>query len=851
MKKLILICSAIFTNYVLFGQVSIAVTPPTGCFGSTYQLNANLTGPLGTESYTFDTIPYAPEVYAGTNVYLSDDAVTGPLPIGFTFCFLGQNYTQFYIGSNGWISFSGGQSTAYTSATIPNTSAAVPKNAIMGPWQDWHPGIGGQIMYQTIGVAPNRKLVVSWQAVPMFQCTTTLGTFQIVLNETTSIIENHLTNKPNCLSWAGGTATQGVHNISGTLAFVAPGRNSSQWVTTNESTRFVPSGVVWLQGGNIIGYGDSIQVAPTDTTVYTCQVSLCDGTVYSDQVTLYAPTTAVVTSTPPTCSYSTNGSLTVKVDGVINQTDYTYQWNDPNLQATAVATNLHGGTYQVVMTGPGSCADTLTGIVVPPTPVIGFISPHPACDTTASGSVAVSGSGGAGNYQYSFNGGTSFSVNNGKTGLLPGSYTVIIRDQNGCDTTMTFVIQSVASPQIGSISTINPSCLSSDGEIDITMIGATAGLMYSVDGGTTFQSTPSFPNLGVGSYLVVVQNPQGCFVDTLVVLINPNSPVFDAVNITNPSCGMTDGTITINLSGGTTPYSYSINNGVTYQPSNIFTGLAGGTYQISVKDASGCVSTKTIYIVPGTKPTIMLVQAVQPPCKGDSGCISINAFGGIAPLTYSFDNGITFSADSSKCGLLPGMYNLVVKGANGCTVSYQKAIVAQDSVIANFTLNPTTGQSPLNVDFTNTSINASNYTWSFGDGDSSLLTDPSHVFDPKGDYTVILTATHGNCVDTMSVVIHVESDSYIFVPNFFSPNNDGQNDFFQLVSYQGISSLTCIITNQWGNVMAQYNTPDFAWDGNNQAGTPASDGVYFYHIVAQGLDGQQYNLQGFLHLQGH
>ncbi len=851
MKKLILIFTTLFSAFSLFGQVTIAVTPPAGCFGSTYGLNANLTGPMGTESYTFETYPYAPEVYAGTNVYLSDDAVTPALPIGFTVCFLGQNYTQFYIGSNGWISFSPGQSTSYTSAAIPNTSAAVPKNAIMGPWQDWHPGIGGQIKYQTIGVAPNRKLVVSWIAVPMFSCTSTLGTFQIVINETTSIIENHLTNKPNCLAWANGTATQGVHNIAGTLAFVAPGRNSSQWTTTNESTRFVPSGVVWLQGASIIGYGDSIQVTPTVTTTYTCQVSLCDGTVYTDQVTLSPPNLAAVISTPPTCANSSNGSLTVLVGGVINLTNYTYQWNDPNSQTGPTASNLAGGTYQVVITGPGPCAETLTGIVVTPSPVAGTISTQPACDMTGSGSVAVLGSGGVGNYQYSFDGGLTFSTNNSVAGLFPGSYSVIIRDQNGCVITMTYTIQSVASPQIGSVTKIDPSCLASDGQINVTMIGATFGLMYSIDGGLTFQSSGLFPNLGVGSYLVVIQNTEGCSVDSLVVLINPNSPVIDAVNDMDPACGMTDGSISINLSGGTMPYSYSIDNGVTYQSTNTFNGLAGGVYNISVKDGSGCISTTTSYLVPSTLPAIALVQSVQPPCLGDLGCITISAIGGIAPLTYSFDNGTNFSSDTSKCGLLPGIYNLIVKGANGCTVSYQETIAAQDSVIANFNFNPTTGESPLLVDFTNTSINGTNYVWSFGDGDSSLTTDPSHVFDPKGEYTVILTVSNGNCTDTMSVVIYVKSDSHIFVPNFFSPNGDGTNDFFQLISYQGISSLTCVITNSWGNLMAEFNTPNFAWDGTNQSGVPANDGVYYYHIIAQGVDGQEHNLQGFFHLHGH
>ena len=159
----------------------------------------------GTTSYTFEEIDYAPETYAGTSISLSDDSYGGPYSIGFTFCFLGNEYTQFYIGSNGWLSFGGpgALSTTYTSASIPSTAAGVPKNCIMGPWQDWHPGLcGGCIKYQTIGTAPNRKLVLSFDNVPMFSCTTTYGKFQIVLYETTNIVENHITNKDFC-GWAG------------------------------------------------------------------------------------------------------------------------------------------------------------------------------------------------------------------------------------------------------------------------------------------------------------------------------------------------------------------------------------------------------------------------------------------------------------------------------------------------------------------------------------------------------------------------------------------------------------------------------------------------------------------------
>ena len=193
--------------------------------------------------YTVGSIPYNWVAPAGTPVVMTDDAVTGALPIGFTFCFGGVNYTNFYIGSNGWVGFTAAQPTTFTSAPIPNVAVNYPKNCIMGPWQDWHPGVvgGPYITYQTLGIAPNRTLVVTWNNCPMFSCTTTLGSFQIILYETSNQIDNNLKNKPNCLAWAGGTAVQGLHDITGTVAVTVAGRNSTQWTAITESWRYTPT----------------------------------------------------------------------------------------------------------------------------------------------------------------------------------------------------------------------------------------------------------------------------------------------------------------------------------------------------------------------------------------------------------------------------------------------------------------------------------------------------------------------------------------------------------------------------------------------------------------------------------
>lgn len=217
-------------------------------FGSSqgaYTLTMTCVAPPAPASlcYTVSQIGYNPIAPGGTSVTMTDDAVTGALPIGFTFCFGGVNYTNFYIGSNGWVGFTGGQPTTYTSVAIPNTGAGVPKNCIAGPWQDWHPGVAGgpYITYQTLGIAPNRTLVVTWNNCPFFSCTTVTGSFQIVLYETSNLIDNTLRNKPACLTWAGGTAVQGLHDLTGTLAVTVPGRNSTQWTATNETWRYTPN----------------------------------------------------------------------------------------------------------------------------------------------------------------------------------------------------------------------------------------------------------------------------------------------------------------------------------------------------------------------------------------------------------------------------------------------------------------------------------------------------------------------------------------------------------------------------------------------------------------------------------
>ena len=356
---------------------------PCGVGTTTLTADLSQCGPGGvnpnqTTNYNITNIPYVNQTNTGTQLFMGDDTQQGPFNIGFTFCYFGQTYNQFWIGSNGWISFSAGQPTTFTSAAIPNGGFTIPKNCIMGPWQDWHPGVGGQIRYQVQGNAPCRKLVVSWIGVPMFGCTQTTGTFHIVIYESTNVIENHIQSKQFC-NWANGTAVQGIHNLTGTVGLTVPGRNSTQWIANNDAHRWTPSGpqvlpvLTWYQVGNPnpIGTGPTITVTPPAAGAnYTCHL------VY------------------PTCNAG---------------------WNTCN----AVQGNNLGPDTVFVLPGPPNL----------PQPIINF--GNPTCFQSCDGFIDIISQGGNGVQTISWNGQLPNNFIN--LGLCAGSYSFTITDALGCN----------------------------------------------------------------------------------------------------------------------------------------------------------------------------------------------------------------------------------------------------------------------------------------------------------------------------------------------------------------------------------------------------------------------------------
>ncbi|NNM23527.1 MAG: hypothetical protein HKO54_08225, partial [Flavobacteriaceae bacterium] len=258
---------------------------------------ANLPPSDGSSGYTVDqTGTFAVEPITGTTVSLPDDNGTAALPIGFGFDFFGTNYTNFYIASNGFVSFTGnGMSTSvsWTPTTLP--SSGIPNGMVAVVWDDLSPNISGTIRYETIGTAPNRKLVVNYEAVPLFGTTETV-TSQMQLHEGTNVIEIHTTLAEN----DGGVRTQGIENAAGNDGYTTPGRNLASWTASNDYVAFIP-----IPGSLPDNCGNPVTVSFSQS-MFTCAdigdniitVTVDDG---NDGV---ATCDAVVTVVGPTTTYT-------------------------------------------------------------------------------------------------------------------------------------------------------------------------------------------------------------------------------------------------------------------------------------------------------------------------------------------------------------------------------------------------------------------------------------------------------------------------------------------------------------------------------------------------------------------
>ncbi len=284
-------------------------------------------------SGTFDPVDISA---IGAEVILEDDEVTEALPIGFEFGFYGNLYTEFYISSNGFITFSDEDDDGCCHGDVlPDTNE--PNNLIAFDWTDINPEDGGIIRYTTIGTAPNRITIIDFDGVHYYDTTPDATTTQIKLFEKTNHIEIHGTSTFD----AGNDKTQGIENIDGTAAIAVPGRNQLDWTSTNDFVAFVPISGVFDNCGV-----DTMEVSPSTFDIN----SMGDNLV-----------TITITDV--------NGNVSEKTANLqVNVACFMYDLPDTNFQflvSNETCTNKNNGILDIEASEPYNYIATMNGETYP------------------------------------------------------------------------------------------------------------------------------------------------------------------------------------------------------------------------------------------------------------------------------------------------------------------------------------------------------------------------------------------------------------------------------------------------------------------------------------------------------
>jgi len=391
------------------------------------------------------------------------------------------------------------------------------------------------------------------------------------------------------------------------------------------------------------------------------------------------------------------------------------------------------------------------------------------------------------------------------------------------------------------------------GELDLTNSSAGTYMVYNnlAASGGCAAAVDSF-QITINPSFLIIQTAQICQGDSILLggVFQTNSGVYtDSFTTINGCDSVITTTLTVNPTI-VTPVNAAICQGDSILLGGAFQTVAG-TYYDSLTTSLGCDSVIATALVVNPLSSI-IINPVFPVCLGDPIILTATGSGNGTITWYSdaagtiiIDTGSTIIVNSTALGTFTFYANEV----GTCSSGINSVTVLVGGVQAIINATPTTGPAPLNVTFGNGSTTGAgiSYSWNFGDGATDTVFQPSHTYGNLGSYTVTLIVTDGVCPDTVTVVIEVFGESSILIPNVFTPNGDGSNDFFSVFG-ENLIEVKGEIFNRWGQKMFAWDNVNGKWDGRTLSGNEVPDGTYFYIIEAKGVDGKEYFEKGTLSL---
>lgn len=573
---------------------------------------------------------------------------------------------------------------------------------------------------------------------------------------------------------------------------------------------------------------------------YTIHVKDANGCVVDSAVNMTGPSvlgTGISITNEP-CYGQSLGAINAAATG--GTAPYTYAINAGNYTASGSFTSLTAGTYTIHVHDNHNCSYDTVVTVTQPASLGGTVSlTGISCHGDSNGNIIIVPNGGTQPFTYALNSGPYTGVNT-FTNLPASIDSLHVKDANGCMIDTIVVIPQIAKLEVTDMLFRQVKCAGgSDGSVQVFAIGGTLPYTYAMDGGL-YQSATVLGNLSAGQHILHIKDAHNCLTDTLIDITQPMQLGFSDITVTPARCeGDKNGTVLLTGSGGTPSYTYSSDN-ISFSTNNYYTGLAQGNYRYYIKDSNGCKADSLVTIPDNPHINIEDPTATSPSCFGMSDAtLMVYADGGIAPLAYQLDgNPASPQASDVFSNLQAGTHTITVTDSNNCTKS--KTITIKQTaklsleMFSNGNLcegvdnngavhvRATGGTPPYRYYWSTDSLNAS-----YQNGINGLA---------NGSYNVRVVDEH-ECMAWGKASVEYDNCCTPYVPNAFTPNDDGRNDIFR-VRYKGNITLEKMsIYNRYGQeVYSTTNTTD-GWDGTYK-GVPQDIGTYYLYITFYCGDGE-------------
>ncbi len=567
-----------------------------------------------------------------------------------------------------------------------------------------------------------------------------------------------------------------------------------------------------------------VSVSPTSTAVYSVtgiDANSCSATA-GVTVTVYSLPVAVVN--PATVAVCNGESTTLTATG-----GSSYLWNDASNNSTLTVSPTGTTSYSVTVTDVNTCSATVSSTVTVnalPAAVI-----NPATAVVCNGENITLTAGGGISYVWS-NASTAGTVTVSPTSTT--SYLVTVTDANTCTGTATADV--IVNPlPVAVISPIAVTiCLGESATL--TASGGT-GFLWS-DASITAATTVSPVN--TTSYLVTVTDVNTCTGSTSATVTVIPAMILSTTKLDVDCNGNSSGAVDLTVASGQSPYTYLWNTGGTGEDP---VGLASGNYLVTVIDNAGCSATISEQI---TEPVVLSLTSsfTNPTCEtnGFDGSITLNTTGGTLPYQFIWSTG---TGSSSILNVAPGNYDVTVSDANNCslTASFTLAYIYDFSIQATPPITIKMGESTT-IGFA-VNGNAGNYSSVWSPSQTLSCSDcVSTVASPNATTLYqIEVRNDAGCTAIDDVTVSVIPDYSVFVPNAFTPNNDGNNDVFRMFGIvRSIVFLEIQIFNRAGEKVFESLDHEFVWDGTYK-GVMQNPSVFIWQMKLTFIDGHREELR--------